>query len=361
VILRNARYDRSFGEKCADRRISVVNQSTGVRAEQPWSSPGTYYHGMLVSVVIPTYSMERYAVFFECVESVLAQTYEPLEVVIVVDGNMDVFERVREDFGDIENVLIHFNEENAGVSASRTLGAEQASGKVVAMIDDDATAEPDWVENLVDIYRQTDAIAVGGHVAPDWMTEKPDFFPEEFYWLVGCDEREFAEHMEEVRNTYGSNISFKRDVFLSVGGYDENTGRKGDQHIQAHEAPVGARLMKEFGQGVIYNENAVVNHRLFDYRGDFRWLVKRAFWQGFSKRIFNVLYPDAPNDEGEFLNNLLLRWIPSRIGTLVREPSSAKVKQLGAIGVFTVAVGAGYLYGLTKPRRSLVSAEQPDS
>jgi len=313
---------------------------------------------MQVSVVVCTYAIERYDTFSECVESVLAQTYEDLEVVLVVDGNEQVFERVREDFGDDPAVVVHCNDENRGISYSRTKGAEIASGDVVAMIDDDAVAEPDWIEQLVETYQETDAIAVGGHVAPDWESEKPDFFPEEFYWLIGCDERDFAEDGEELRNTYGSNISYRREAFLAVGGYDTNTGRKGDQHIQAHEAPVGVRLMREFDQGVVYNADAVVNHRLFDYRGDFRWLVKRAFLQGFSKRIFNVLYPDAPNDESEFLKQLLLRWIPSRVESLVRGPSLAKVKQLVAIVVFTGAVGVGFLYGHTKRKRTLI-AEEP--
>jgi len=57
-----------------------------------------------------------------------------------------------------------------------------------------------------------------------------------------------------------------------VGGYDENTGAIGDRHIQAHEAPVCIRMANTFGKGVIYNTDAVVNHKLFDYRGDFRWL-----------------------------------------------------------------------------------------
>lgn len=305
---------------------------------------------MKVSVVVCTYSMERYEPFSEAVESVLDQSYEPLEVVLVVDGNPEVYELVERDFGDIENVVLHNNEENRGISYSRTKGAELASGEIVAMIDDDATAEPDWIEELVRVYEETDAVAVGGTVQPNWITEKPDFFPEEFYWLVGCDERGFGEHMEEVQNTYGSNISFKRDVFLSVGGYDENTGRKGDRHIQAHEAPVCIRIRKKTGKGVIYNTDAVVHHKLFDYRGDFRWLVFRSFWQGYSKRIMDMILPEASGDKREYLKQLMLTFVPMRLKELVRSPSAAEAKQLLAIFVFTAAVGFGYLYGMVALR-----------
>ncbi|WP_336037509.1 glucosyl-dolichyl phosphate glucuronosyltransferase [Halobacterium yunchengense] len=304
---------------------------------------------MKVSVVVCTYSMDRYGPFSECVESVLAQDYDDLEVVLVVDGNDEVFERVREDFGEYESVVLHNNDENRGISYSRTKGAEIASGEIVAFTDDDATAEPDWIEKLVEVYEETDAIAVGGDVRPDWQTKKPDFFPEEFYWLVGCVEPGFAEDGEEVRNTYGSNISYKREAFLEVGGYDPNTGRKGDKHLQAHEAPAGIRLLEEYGKGMVFTEDAVVHHKLFDYRGDFRWLVSRSFWQGYSKRVMDLLYPNAPDDKSAYLKQLLTHFVPKRVKGLVRSPSVAEMKQLLSIFVFTGAVGLGYLYAIVTP------------
>jgi glycosyltransferase involved in cell wall biosynthesis len=304
---------------------------------------------MKVSVVVCTYSMDRYGPFSECVESVLAQTHDNLEIVLVIDGNDEVFERVQVDFGGRDEVVLHCNDENQGISYSRTKGAELASGEVVAFTDDDATAEPDWVENLVAVYETTDAIAVGGDVQPDWQTEKPDFFPEEFYWLVGCVEPGFAADGEEVRNTYGSNISYRREAFLNVGGYDPNTGRKGDKHLQAHEAPAGIRLLEEYGQGMIFTEDAVVHHKLFDYRGDFRWLVSRSFWQGYSKRVMDLLYPTAPDDKSAYLKQLLTHFVPKRVKELIRSPSVAEVKQLLSIFVFTGAVGLGYLYAILTP------------
>jgi glycosyltransferase involved in cell wall biosynthesis len=311
---------------------------------------------MLVSVVVCTHTQERYDVFSEAVRSVLDQTYVPVEVVLVVDGNPDLAERVREDFGDaaadadgVERVVVHDNDENRGISYSRTKGAELASGEVVAFIDDDGVAEPDWVERLVETYESTDAVAVGGDVRPNWRVERPDFFPAEFYWLVGCVEPDFAEDGEEVRNTYGSNISYRREAFLAVGGYDPNTGRKGDKHIQAHEAPAGIRLLREYGKGVVYTEDAVVHHTLFAYRGDFRWLVARSFWQGYSKRVMDLLYPDAPDDKNDYLRWLVGERVPGRLKGLITKPSVAAVLQLLAIVVFTSAVGLGYLYAILTP------------
>jgi glycosyltransferase involved in cell wall biosynthesis len=293
--------------------------------------------------------MDRYDPFSQAVESVLAQTHDDIEVVLVIDGNENLFNRVWRDFADREEVVLHCNDENQGVSYSRTKGAEIASGEIVAFIDDDATAESDWIEQLLVVYKKTGAIAVGGDVVPDWQTEKPDFFPAEFYWLVGCVEPGFAEDGEEVRNTYGSNISYQREQFLKLGGYDPNTGRKGDKHLQAHEAPVGIRLRNEFGRGMIFTKDAIVHHKLFDYRSEFGWLVSRSFWQGYSKRVMDLLYPDAEDNKSAYLEQLLTEFIPNRIKNLIRSPSMDQFLQLVVIFIFTAAVGFGYVYAAVTP------------
>lgn len=305
---------------------------------------------MIVSVVVCTYTMDRYDAFQEAVDSALEQTYTPVEVVLVSDGNPDVAAEMRDDYGDLDNVLIHCNDENRGISYSRTKGADVATGDLVAFLDDDAVAEPNWIELLVETFESTEAVAVGGRLNPEWLTDRPSFLPEEFFWLIGCTEKGFAEHMEEVRNTYGSNIMFDREVFLSVGGYDEETGRKGDSHVQAHEAPVCIRIREEYGRGVIYNDNAVVYHKIFKYRADFRWLVSRAFWQGYSKRVMSKLYPEDEGNEGAYLKNLVTKYIPTRLRNLISNPSRPGVEQLLTIFVFTAAVGFGYIYGLATYR-----------
>lgn len=313
---------------------------------------------MKVSVVVCTYTMDRYDVFTEAVESALAQTYEQIEVVLVIDGNPEVYDRAVAEYSDQEHVVIHDNDENRGISYSRTKGAELASGDIVAFIDDDGVAEADWITKHVETYEETDAVAVAGYVAPNWQTEKPDFFPEEFYWLVGCTELGFAEDGEEIRNGYGSNVSYRRDVFLNVGGYDMNTGRKGDRHIQAHEAPVGIRIREEYGKGIIYTADAIVYHTLFDYRGEFRWLLFRSFWQGFSKRVMELLYPGAQGNESAFLKDLFVRALPSRAKRLAVEQSINPIKEAVAIIAFTGAVGLGYAYGLI--RRDVLREEVTD-
>jgi glycosyltransferase involved in cell wall biosynthesis len=300
---------------------------------------------MEVSVVLCTYAMDTYPHFREAAESVLAQTHDGVELVVVVDGTEDVYDRALAEFGDREGVTIHCNEENLGLAASRNAGVELASGDVVAFVDDDAVADERWVAELVSAYEEQDALAVGGRMAPLWVAGKPDYLPAEFYWLVGVTHRGFADGPGEVRNTFGSNISFRRDVFGRLGGFDPEFGRRGEKNLQAEETELAVRLHREFGERVWYTPRAVVHHKVFDYRTDPKWLLDRAFWQGYSKRAMAVLLPDSGDEESAFLGDLLTRYVPQR---LVGLPFSgvAGLLQLLFLAALTVAVGVGYLYAL---------------
>lgn len=301
---------------------------------------------MRVSVVLCTHAMARYDAFTEAAESVLGQTYDDRELVIVVDGAEDVYERADGDFGGREDVLVHLNEENVGLLASRNRGAECADGEVVAFIDDDAVADEAWLAHLVGAYESEDVLAAGGKMTPAWVDGKPEFLPEEFYWLVGVTHRGFTEEAGEVRNTFGSNISFRREVFLELDGFDIDIGgRKGDKHLQGGETELCARLQAEYGKGVYYVPEAEVAHKVFDYRTDPLWLVKRAFWQGYSKRGMETFVPESTGEESEFLEQLLGEFVPGRVEGLVREPSLREAKELVALIVLTGAVGTGYAYG----------------
>ncbi|WP_336359319.1 glucosyl-dolichyl phosphate glucuronosyltransferase [Haladaptatus sp. ZSTT2] len=304
---------------------------------------------MRVSVVLCTYSLDLYDAFEQAAESILAQTYPNRELIVVVDGTPEVAERVIEDFGAREDVRIHLNSENRGLLASRNTGAELADGDIVAFIDDDAVADPEWLAELVSVYDSHDALAAGGRMTPEWVAGKPAFLPAEFYWLIGVTHRGFADGPGEVRNTFGSNLSFKRDVFTDLGGFDTAIGgRKGEKNLQGGETELCARLRQQYDAGVYYTPDARVAHKVFAYRTDPEWLLRRAFWQGYSKRAMEVLVPESSGEESEFLGQLLTEFAPQRAKRLLFHPSRSGLLQLVMLVVLTGVVGLGYVYGFIK-------------
>jgi Glycosyltransferases involved in cell wall biogenesis len=176
-----------------------------------------------VSVVLCTYTLDMYEHFREAADSVLDQTHDDVELVVVVDGTPEVYEQVVDDYGDRENAVIECNDENVGLLASRNRGAELATGDVVAFIDDDAIADEEWVERLVRAYEEEDAIAAGGKMTPEWVAGKPSFLPEEFYWLIGVTH-------EGVRGRAGRGAEHVRIEHLVPGGRVRGVGRVRRRH-----------------------------------------------------------------------------------------------------------------------------------
>ncbi len=303
---------------------------------------------MEVSVVVATHAMFRYSDLRDAVESVLAQTYGQVELVVVVDGTDAVADRARREFGDRESVRVHCLPENRGVSAARTHGAELATGDVVAFLDDDAVANPDWIERLVTAYDDHGALAVGGRMTGDWHSGRPWYLPTEFDWLVGVTYPGFAEAGAEVRNTFESNLSVRRDVFLDLDGFDPDLGPTADRYRHGEGAAFGDRLRAEHGRGVIYAPDAVVEHNVFEYRTRPGFLARRAFQQGVSKRRLGRS-SDTPggtdSTESNYLGWLLQDRVPRRLRGIVESTSVRALGELLALALLTGIVGLGYLWG----------------
>ncbi|WP_255196035.1 glucosyl-dolichyl phosphate glucuronosyltransferase [Halorarius litoreus] len=303
---------------------------------------------MKVSVVLCTYSLDRYEEFSEAADSILDQTHDDVELVVVVDGTEEVYDRVLADYGDHEDTVIHCNDRNRGLSHSRNVGAELASGDVVAFLDDDAVAAPDWAEKIVSGYERYDALAVGGKMVPDWLAGEPSYLPAEFYFLIGVTYRGFREDEGYVRNTFSSNLSFRRGPFLELEGFKTHMGKRGENNLQGGETELCVRLEREYGERVLYIPDAEIEHKIYDYRTGRRWLLERAFWQGYSKRRMEEMDSEGTETERAFVGKLFSTFIPDRIAELVREPTAERAGRLVMLLVLTGATGIGYGYALAK-------------
>ena len=182
----------------------------------------------------------------------------------------------------------------------------------------------------------------------DWVAGNDDYIPEEFYFLIGVTHRGFPTEEREVRNTFGANLSFKREAFLKLGGI--KLGGIDPSSVQGRETEFCSRLRRTYGEGVIYTPEATVSHKIYKYRTEPKWLVERAFWQGYSKRAMETLVPESSDEESDQLRRLLLRYIPRRVWNLLVSPGKAKATQLAMLLMLLVATGIGYLYGMLRWR-----------
>lgn len=296
-----------------------------------------------ISVIITTYDLSRYDDFCECVDSVLAQTYNSFDIVLVTETD-EVQTAVRRDYGADDRVTIEHLEDGGNLATARNAGAHAATGDVVAFIDDDCIAEQDWLAELARGYRDSSLDAVGGKATPIWTERTCWYLPEEFYWLVGATHAGFAEEEREVRNTFGCNISFRREAFLELGGFNPNLGKDHGHNLQGEETDLCARLRAERDSGLYYVPTAAVQHKVYLEQTRLRWLVDRAFWQGVTKAIVEDAADDATDEEWGFLGFLLGQAMPTYARRALTLDLCAMV-QLVTLVTFTATVGLGFVYG----------------
>jgi glycosyltransferase involved in cell wall biosynthesis len=236
-----------------------------------------------ISVVICAYADQRWPQLGEAVDSVRAQSLPPLETIVVVDHNPALLARAR---GELAGVTVIENEEARGLSGARNSGLRIARGVVVAFLDDDAVAEPDWLAWLAAPYGEPHVLGVGGAIEPRWMGARPAGFPPEFQWVVGCSYEGLPSRRAPVRNVIGASMSLRREVFELAGGFRTGIGRVGPIPLGCEETELCIRARRRTRDGVfLYEPRSRVAHLVPRSRTTCRYFCSRCFAEGISKAL----------------------------------------------------------------------------
>ena len=138
-----------------------------------------------VSIIVPVYGVEAY--LEECVDSLIAQRYEDLEILLVDDASPDQCPKICEEYAQKDQRVKVIHKLNGGAASARNAGLDAATGDLICFVDSDDAVEPDYVAHLVKTLRESGAdIAICGFA----LWTKKDF---EFYPMVakpGCYSRE---------------------------------------------------------------------------------------------------------------------------------------------------------------------------
>ena len=142
--------------------------------KDPWG--GRAGEPLTVSVVICAYTEDRWSLLLQSVASVQEQSRPPVEIIVCVDHNRALLERCRLQWADDAGPFLGpgGGDRQQVRRSSRFCpqsAAEVARGDIVAFLDDDAWADPDWLERLVSPYATESVVAVGG--APIPAFERP--------------------------------------------------------------------------------------------------------------------------------------------------------------------------------------------
>ncbi|HXZ76639.1 MAG TPA: glycosyltransferase family 2 protein, partial [Streptosporangiaceae bacterium] len=240
--------------------------------------------GLSVSVIICAHLEERLADTMAAVNSVQRQSLAPAEIIVVVDHNPVLHRRLASALPDVTVVE---NREARGLSGGKNTGIAVARGDLVAFLDDDAVADPGWLKFLADSYSDPAVVGVGGLTLPSWDSRRPWWFPDEFYWVVGCSYVGLPTSPAPVRNLFGGNASFRREVFDTVGGFRSGIGRSASKRpLGCEETELCIRLRQRWPGAVLrFDNRAVIWHKIPAARTRFAYFLSRCYAEGLSKAM----------------------------------------------------------------------------
>lgn len=169
----------------------------------------------LISVVIPCYNHGAY--LEEAVESVLAQTYQHFEIVVVNDGSTDPYTIDLLHSFDKPKCRVHHTD-NHGLSAARNSGIRVTEGDYICCLDADDKYHPDYFKKAIAILNEDEEDRYGA--VPAWV----QFFgTSDLLWkTIGNNSEGFAPFLQGIRNNIQSATMFRRICWEQIGGFDES-------------------------------------------------------------------------------------------------------------------------------------------
>lgn len=230
----NAVEDWAFGLVDADRRPKPALEAVSrVFAFAPFDEAARASWPR-VSVVVCAYNAQD--TIDECLTSLERLTYPNYEVVVVNDGSRDATAEIVSRHPRIRLIDVP----NGGLSLARNIGMRAATGEVVAYLDSDAFADPQWLDFLVQPMLDSSIAGSGG----------PNVVPRSDPWLAQCVARApggpthvlLTDHIAE--HVPGCNMAFRRDALLAIDGFNPVYLRAGDDvdlcwRIQSNCGPIG--------------------------------------------------------------------------------------------------------------------------
>lgn len=327
-----------------------------------------------ISVIICAYTEQRWDDLVAAIESLRQQTLPATEIIIVIDHNPQLLERVQDH---IRDVIVVENAEARGLRGARNSGLAAAKGQIIAFLDDDAVAIPDWLMFLTEGYTDPNVLGTGGEVTPSWVDNKPAWLPEEFYWVVGCTYRGMPQTASIIRNPIGANMSIRREVFETVGDFHSEIERVGKRHAGGcEETELCIRARQHWPQGVfLYQPEARVFHRVPGSRTCWRYFYSRCYVEGLAKAVVarHVGARDSLASERTYTFRTLPQAVMHGLTDTLFHYDLAGLARAGAIISGLAATTIGYLAGsillqVSKPKKDIVtdvvsprSSEAPQS
>ena len=293
------------------------------------------------TIVMATYSPQRWPFIEAAVESLLSGKDKPRRVVICVDQNEELYKQVREKWLQVTAIL---NTGRPGASSTRNTGAEYADTPFIVFLDDDTRVYEGWLMRLLAPFADPTVVGTGGGVVADWQSGRPKWFPEEFDWVVGASYRGMPTVRSVVRNVWSENMAVRADVFHAVGGFRLGFGKVGN-YSRPEDTDLCIRMAANVpGARWVYEPDAIVEHHVPMSRASFSFFLRRSYLEGRGKLEMARLLggQEKLQNERDYLRRTLPSGILAGLWAATRHGEISGLLKAGAMvaGILAAAVGA---------------------
>ncbi len=170
----------------------------------------------LLSIIVPVYNTEEY--LDNCIQSVLNQTWQDWELILINDGSTDRSGVICEQYAAIDSRIHVIHTSNHGQSAARNKGIEEANGKYITFIDSDDEITPETYAENIKILKENPGLQVVQFPTFEGYNKNGGIlckYPERYFQSNREIQIEFLEHLPTVSGSVCNKI-FKKDIFNTL-------------------------------------------------------------------------------------------------------------------------------------------------
>lgn len=237
----------------------------------------------MVSVIIPVYNVEQY--LSQCVESILAQTYQNLEIILVDDGSTDGSGKLCNEFAQRDSRIIVIHKPNGGLSDARNVGTEACNGEFVFYLDSDDYLEQDAISALVSIQEESQAEVVIGNYFYTYTDHEVIARPDTCTIQKYAQKEAISLLMQGKLQTFAWGKLIRADI---AKRHLFPEGKLFEDHFWTH-------LVFQDCETVVYSSQSMVHYRQRDNSISYTFNLKRLdIIEGWRERIvfLQQAYPD---------------------------------------------------------------------
>ena len=242
----------------------------------------------VISIIICTFN--RFQDLELALKSLKDQKFEKnnFEILIVDAGSTDKISEIIDRFSIFLQIRF-FSVPHLGLSEARNFGIRNASCDIIAFLDDDAIADPAWLEQIQTSFREHGMCACGGKSILLYDTPLPHWLNNRMLGLLGQFDYGTTGFFLDTpdKNPAGLNMAFMKKTFYLIGYFNPDLGRSGGNLLSNEEVDLFQKIRRK-NLKIYYNPKMLVYHHVNIERTTKEYFYKRYYWQGRSDAVINL-------------------------------------------------------------------------